>query len=221
MTSIASKKRLQIASELGAGGNANAPGTTLDRLKQKLEERTLKNYECVLEDVRKQLTQYVPEGAATNLHNNKVVIQQNLMLKKLSVMKPPLASQSPSPQKHNHHRHRQNEGDYRASIDEVALLKKEDPFLYHGNAIYRFEDLIKFVEFDVSRGKVPRERVTEAQFDLQLEREIDKVRTQNKRSMGDPFVSRRELGGNPHLDNLLLLTSIDEFLNEREAQRLK
>lgn len=54
---------------------------------------------------------------------------------------------------------------YRASIDEEALLKKEDPFYYHGNPIYRFEDLIKFVEFDVSRGKVPLEKVTESVFD--------------------------------------------------------
>jgi tRNA G46 methylase TrmB len=31
----------------------------IEKLKQKLEERTLKNYENVLEDVRKQLTTYV------------------------------------------------------------------------------------------------------------------------------------------------------------------
>ena len=98
-------------------------------------------------------------------------------------------------------------------------MKKEDPFYYHGNPIYRFEDLIKFVEFDVSRGRVPREKVTESLFDQQLEREIEKVRSKNKQSMGDTFVNRREIGSNPHLDNLLLLTSIDEYLNEREEQR--
>jgi hypothetical protein len=52
-----------------------------------------------------------------------------------------------------------------------------------------------------------------------LEREIEKVRSKNKQSMGDTFVNRREIGSNPHLDNLLLLTSIDEYLNEREEQR--
>ena len=52
-----------------------------------------------------------------------------------------------------------------APIDEETLLKKEEPFYYYGNPIYKFEDLIKFVEFDVSRGKVPREKVTESVFD--------------------------------------------------------
>ena len=51
LTSIASKKRVLIANELH--------NPAIDKLKQKLEERTLKNYENVLEDVRKQLTTYV------------------------------------------------------------------------------------------------------------------------------------------------------------------
>jgi hypothetical protein len=101
------------------------------------------------------------------------------------------------------------------------LLKKEDPFYYHGNPIYRFEDLIKFVEFDVSRGKVPTEKVTEHVFDAQLEKEIEKVRNRNQRDSQKSLVNRKDLGGNPHLENLLLLTSIDQFLNQREALRRK
>lgn len=98
-------------------------------------------------------------------------------------------------------------------------MKKEDPFYYHGNPIYRFEDLIKFVEFDVTRGKVPHEKVTESGFDAQLEREIEKVRNRNNRDSQQSLVNRKDLGGNPHLENLLLLTSIDEFLNGREELR--
>lgn len=99
-------------------------------------------------------------------------------------------------------------------------MKKEEPFYYHGNPIYRFEDLLRFVEFDVSRGKVPHEKVTETGFDAQLERQIEKVRNRNNRDTSQKsLVNRKDLGGNPHLENLLLLTSIDEFLNEREELR--
>lgn len=84
------------------------------------------------------------------------------MLKKLSVLKPPKHEQEGPGY---NYRHSIDSSSYRASIDEEALLKKEDPFYYHGNPIYRFEDLIKFVEFDVSRGKVPLEKVTEHVFD--------------------------------------------------------
>ena len=51
LTSIASKKRMMISNELH--------NPAIDKLKQKLEEKTLKNYENVLEDVRKQLHTYV------------------------------------------------------------------------------------------------------------------------------------------------------------------
>ena len=47
----------------------------IDRLKQKLEERTLKNYENVLEDVRKQLTTYVSPEKINPVNQNKVKIQ--------------------------------------------------------------------------------------------------------------------------------------------------
>ena len=67
LTSIASKKRVQIANEL--------QNPAIDRLKQKLEERTLKNYENVLEDVRKQLTTYVSPEKLNPVTQNKVKIQ--------------------------------------------------------------------------------------------------------------------------------------------------
>lgn len=47
----------------------------IDKLKQKLEERTLKNYENVLEDVRKQLTTYVSPEKVNPVQMNKVKIQ--------------------------------------------------------------------------------------------------------------------------------------------------
>ena len=110
------------------------------------------------------------------------------MLKKLSVLKPPKHEHEPtynyrnSIDSKNFQFYQSFVGNsYRASIDEEALLKREDPFYYHGNPIYRFEDLIKFVEFDVSRGKVPREKVTEHVFDPLLEKEIEKVRNRNNR----------------------------------------
>jgi nucleoside-triphosphatase THEP1 len=56
ITSTAVKKKLQIAGDLGT-----ANSTAIERLKQKLEEKTLKNYETVLEDVRKQLTTFSPD----------------------------------------------------------------------------------------------------------------------------------------------------------------
>jgi len=77
------------------------------------------------------------------------------------------------------------------------------------------------VEFDVSRGKVPLEKVTEHVFDAQLEKEIEKVRNRNQKDSQKSLVNRKDLGGNPHLENLLLLTSIDQFLNQREEFRRK
>ena len=77
------------------------------------------------------------------------------------------------------------------------------------------------MEFDVSRGKVPLEKVTEHVFDAQLEKEIEKVRNRNQKDSQKSLVNRKDLGGNPHLENLLLLTSIDQFLNQREEFRRK
>jgi hypothetical protein len=50
LTSVASIKRLKIINDLG-----HANSEAMEMHKQKLERRTLKNYEAVLEDMRGQL----------------------------------------------------------------------------------------------------------------------------------------------------------------------
>jgi len=100
----------------------------------------------------------------------------------------------------------------------LTLLKEEQPFYYHGNPIMRFDDLAKFVQFDPQ--DIPRERLVNGDaFDQTLETEISKIRERNKACLGDTYINRKEQGLNPHLDNLILLQSIDEFLNVREEQK--
>jgi len=57
----------------------------------------------------------------------------------------------------------------------------------------------------------------EGDFDPALEREIQKIRDKNKASCGG---GRPEHFGksSPPLDNLILLTAIDEYLNKRDAE---
>jgi hypothetical protein len=109
------------------------------------------------------------------------------MLKKLSVLRPPLKS----PARDSPNRHQEEaESLTKSSLDMLALLKEEQPFYYHGNPIMRFEDLAKFVEFDVS--EIHPERVVNSEgFDQVLEGEISKVRQRNKACLGDTYINRK------------------------------
>ena len=76
----------------------------------------------------------------------------------------------------------------------------------------KFEDLLPFVKFDVS--SMPTFKVKEEDFNPELVREIRRVRQKNKDALGAEVYEReycRE--GSPPLDNLILLTAVDEYLN--------
>jgi hypothetical protein len=62
---------------------------------------------------------------------------------------------------------------------------------------------------------MPYYKVKEEEFNPELVREIRRVRAKNKDAMGKEVYEReycRE--GSPPLDNLILLTAIDEYLNK-------
>ena len=76
----------------------------------------------------------------------------------------------------------------------------------------KFEDLIGLVKFDLS--EMPRFKTAEEDFDEGLLKEIGRVREKNEKSKGFGFqyVSDQV----PPLDNLILLTAIDDYINDRE-----
>lgn len=88
LTSQASIKRFKIINDLG-----HANSVALEQHKQKLEKRTLKNYEAVLEDLRGELSNALSgktlEKQASASHRSKLMLESTVMLKKLSVMKAP------------------------------------------------------------------------------------------------------------------------------------
>ncbi len=78
----------------------------------------------------------------------------------------------------------------------------------------RFDDLLKFVNFEVSQ--MPDYSLKGEEFDPQLETEIRSIRAKNKASMGG--MRAEEFGrSSPPIDNLILLTAIDGYLNLREV----
>jgi hypothetical protein len=76
--------------------------------------------------------------------------------------------------------------------------------------VLKFEDLLKFVQFDVS--EMPKFKVKEDEYDVALDKEIRKIRNKNEESLGGRS-SQYIREGSPPLQNLILLTKIDEYLN--------
>jgi len=62
--------------------------SVVERLKYKLEQKSLENYHKVLEDVRSQLTLFDPKRNSPE-KQIKLQIKQSEMLKKISVSRPP------------------------------------------------------------------------------------------------------------------------------------
>ena len=53
-------------------------------------------------------------------------------------------------------------------------LKEEQPFYFHGEQVMKFDDLIKFVQFDVS--EMPKFKVKEEDYNGTLDGEIRRIR---------------------------------------------
>lgn len=158
------------------------PSRALERLREKLELRTLGNYKKVLADMGE--------------------LQSSQMLKKLSLFKPQHARAA-----QERHAHPQ------LYTDED--LVEEQPLQFKGQPIARFEDLLRFVNFEVAQ--MPDYSLKGDEFDPALEREIRKIRTKNKASLGG--LRMEDFGrSSPPIDNLILLTAIDGYLNDREAE---
>ena len=161
----------------------------LARLKDKLEERTMGNYKRVLEDLTK--------GA-----EGELLAKSGQMLKRLSIFKP------------------QQTAPVERSMGMQQLyteqdLEEEKPLSFKGQPIKRFEDLLRFVNFEVTQ--MPDYSLSREEFDPALEKEIRMIRDKNKASCGG---GRPEDFGksSPPIDNLILLTAIDQYLNERDTE---
>ena len=85
---------------------------------------------------------------------------------------------------------------------------EEQPLYFEGHPVSHFEDLLKHVNFDIAKI-MPSYKVTEDQFDPVLEQEIKRIKKRNLDTIG--AVSLHE--GTPPMGNLILLSNIDEFLN--------
>jgi len=133
------------------------------------------------------------------------MLGSTVMLKKLSVMKPP----KEKPQTYK------DEGDGLTNIDGLFLneddLKEEQPLYFDGQPVSHFDDLLKHVNFDINEI-MPSYKVTEEEFDPVLEAEINRIRKRNLETIGPQSMEE----GSPRLGNLILLTKIDEFLNRQE-----
>jgi hypothetical protein len=137
----------------------------MEKHKLKLERRTLKNYEAVLEDLRKQMSTTTTSSktllrADSSSNQNKLILGSNVMLKKLSVMKPP-KEKPMSPGK-------EERSDGVTKIDGLFLseedMREEVPLMFEGQPINHFDDLLKHVKFDISEI-MPNYKVTEEEFD--------------------------------------------------------
>ena len=137
------------------------------------------------------------------------MLESTVMLKKLSVMKPPKERSSAL---------KRGGEDHSGGLTKVEGLflseedmKEEQPLMFEGQPVNHFDDLLKHVKFDISEI-MPCYKVTEEEFDPVLEAEINRIRKRNHDTIGP--VSLEE--GSPPLGNLILLTKIDEFLNHSE-----
>ena len=90
------------------------------------------------------------------------------------------------------------------------MLADDKGFSFQGEQITKFEDLLPFVNFGMDQ--MPYFKVSEDQYDPVLGAEIRKVKERNLKSMGDQHVQYYK-DGIPPLENLLLLTAIDEFID--------
>lgn len=82
--------------------------------------------------------------------------------------------------------------------------------MFKGEEITKFEDILPFVDFKFE--EMPYFKVSEDQYDHVLGAEIRKVKDRNTKSMGDQHIQYYK-DGIPPLENLLLLTAIDEFID--------
>lgn len=147
------------------------------------------NYKRVLEDLTK--------GA-----EGELLAKSGQMLKRLSIFKP----QATAPVERQ------------AALQQLYTeqdLEEEKPLSFKGQAINKFEDLLRFVNFEVRQ--MPEYSLAKEEFDPALEKEIRKIRDKNKASLGG---ARPEDFGksSPPIDSLILLTAIDDYLNERDAE---
>ena len=90
-------------------------------------------------------------------------------------------------------------------------MKEEQPLYFEGHPVSHFEDLLKHVNFNIAEI-MPSYKVTEDEFDPVLEQEIKRIKKRNLDTIG--AVSLHE--GTPPMGNLILLSNIDEFLNNQD-----